>query len=349
VRAELVRFERADSVIGERLDLQPKLQFSWAAEGGYVTPTLKAWHTSYLLDSTPSGVSEGPRTLPLFSLDSGAFFERPLLLQDRPLLQTLEPRLYYLYVPFQNQSQLPVFDTELGDLNFAQIFQDNRFTGSDRVGDANQLTLGMTTRFLDRQTGVERLRASVGQIRYFEDRRVTLPGEPVETSSASDLLGEVSARLAARWSARLQLQWNPATQGTDKASVNVRYEPSEHRIVNVAYRFVNPELNQTDSSGVMSGLDQTDMAVLWPIGDRWTIVGRWNYSFEDRRTLQSVFGFGYESCCWAVRIAAREYVKTSGGGTNKAVFMELELKGLTRFGNRIEDLLERGILGYERG
>jgi LPS-assembly protein len=339
VRAELVHFERDVGVTGQRIDLQPTLQLPWVSQGWYLKPSVKLWSTNYFLgnNSGPGG-SQPSRTLPVVSLDGGAFFDRPQQWLGHALVQTLEPRLYYLYVPFRNQNDLPNFDSEERDLNFAQLFQDNRFTGADRIENANQLSWALTTRFLDRQTGAEQLRASIGQIEYFTDPLVTLPGQPIPTESSSDLIAELGANMAPQWSGRFTMQWNPSANQLEKAGVNVHYEPAAGKIVNVGYRFIN------------QNLDQTDLSVLWPITDRWTVIGRWNYSIFDGRTLETVLGVGYESCCWGLRIAGRRFVNNvEQGTTNDSVFVELELKGLTRFGSRIEDLLERGILGYDSG
>lgn len=338
LRGEVVHFRRNETVTGDRVDLQPTVQWPFIGRAGYVTPSFKLWQTNYRLDNAGPGISDSQsRTLPLMSVDAGAYFERSLAWGSGSYLQTLEPRLYYLYVPGRNQDDLPVFDSAQRDLSFGLLYQDNRFSGADRVGDANQVTLGLVSRLLDRETGRERLRAGIGQIRYFENLNVTLPGEAVYTRSASNILGELAVRLTQRWSGYFTVEWDQYDNSATRSGLQLHYEPERGRMLNLAYRRVDPDVKQTDIS------------LLWPITPNWSVVGRWNYSLEDSRTLETVFGLGYDTCCWSLRVAGRRYIseKDNNLSNNSAVFVEAELKGLTRVGRRIEELLERGIFGDE--
>lgn len=329
---------------GSRLDLTPEISLPMGGGVYELTPTLGLRHTRYALDNLLPGVANTPtRTTPIFSLDGGLFFERPFHWHDAALTQTLEPRLYYLYVPYRDQSALPVFDSTELDFSIDQLFRTNRFSGADRMGDANQLTLALTTRFLEDASGQERLSASLGQIQYFRHRDVTVPGgSPAQTSANSDLIAEASVRLNQAWTTGAALQWNPDNGYTDKSVVQVHYQPATDRIVNLAYRF------RTRVDGI-EGLEQIDASTSWPITRAWHLVGRWNRSLHDARDLEKLAGFEYQSCCYAVRVVWRNYVNdiTGGGGANNAVFVQLELKGLTRIGQDVSGLLEHGILGYQ--
>lgn len=334
-RAELVRFDRRDSVTGDRLDLMPSISLPLRTPATYLTPRLSLRYTGYRLDGTAPGQPDGPdRTQPIVSVDSGLFLERDLSLRGVKLRQTLEPRAYYLYVPHRNQDDIPLFDTGELDFDFYRLFLENRFTGPDRIGDTNQLTLALTSRLLEGESGIERLRASIGQIYYFENRRVTLPVDAgVDKTDSSDFVAELEARLDDAWSVSGGVQWSPAREQTDKGVVKIRYRPDAQRVLNLSYR-----LRRDD-------IEQTDVSLLWPISHRWSVVARWNYSLKDDRNLETLAGLEYRSCCWALRGLARKYVTDDGLSTNGAVYLQLELKGLGRFGSRIEDVLERGILG----
>lgn len=342
LQAEYDRFEIHGPVpTGSRLDLTPQISWPLGGNAYTLTPSLGLRHTRYALDNPGAGnVSSPSRTTPVFDVDGNVYFERDLNWRGMALTQTLEPRLYYLYVPYRNQNDLPVFDTTDLTFGFDQLFRTNRFSGADRMGDANQLTLALTTRFLDSATAVQRLSASIGQIQYFRHRLVTVPdGSPAQNSDNSDLVGDVQARLNQAWTAGASLLWNPDNGKTDKSVLQLHYQPTPDRIVNVAYRFRAGD----------NGLEQTDISTSWPITRVWRLVGRWNRSLRDNHDLEKLAGFEYQSCCYAVRVVWRNYVNdiTGGGASNNAVFVQLELKGLTRVGQDVSGLLEHGILGYQ--
>ena len=331
---ELVHFDRRDSVTGMRWDLRPYVSLPYRTAAGYVVPKATLRYTGYALDHRVPGLNESPsRVVPTFSLDSGLFFERRLNIASRPLLQTLEPRLYYLFTPFNRQDDLPVFDTGEYTFSFAQLFREDRFSGADRVGDAHQVTLALTTRFLHEGSGAELLRASIGQIQYFRDRKVTLPGVARETSRDSDLVAEVAANLDERWRVSAGMLWDTGASRTDRNTVSVRYQPDSRRVVNASYRFVR------------DNIEQADVSFAWPVARDWRAVGRWNYSLEEKALLETFAGVEYESCCWGFRLVARRYLSSLGGEYNSGIFMQLVLKGLSDFGSAGE-FLSRSIPGY---
>lgn len=332
---EWVRFDQDLKVHGDRFDIQPSVSMPWQRTWGYVTPTLSARYTAYHLQNTAPGQPDNPqRSVPTFSLDSGLYFERTTHWGDKAFTQTLEPRLYYLRTPYRDQSALPVFDTTEPEFTFASLFRDNRFIGADRVGDANQLTVALTSRLLGRATGTEWLRGSVGQIHYFSDRRVQLPGQPVATGAESDLVGELAAHPGKDWTTQLDMLWDPYTRASTRRDLRVQYQPAADKILNLSYRF------QKDT------LEQADVSAYWPIGRRWHVMGRWDHSLLDHRDLEAFLGVEYESCCWALRVVDRYYVNTTDSRYNRALMVEMVLKGLTGLGSSIESVLEHGILGY---
>ncbi len=361
---EYVNFNRQDSITGQRVDLQPGLSLPYSNISGFIIPSLGLRQTSYSLADEPAAIdSSESRTLPIFSQDSGVFLERDTSLFSNKLVQTLEPRLFYLNVPFEDQSDLPIFDTGLLDFNFTRLFQTNRFSGADRQGDANQLTLAVTSRLIDSETGVERLNLRAGQIRYFRDRKVTLPLQPVETDTASDLILEAdTAQLIRNWSANATLLYDPHDTRVDRGVLGVRYQPDLNRYLDLSYRYRDDDFEPNFISLRQELLHQTDVIALWPLSrkvDRQINgVARWNYSIEADRTLEFLLGIEYDTCCYAFRIAGRRYVNDIGGATNNGVFLQLELKGLTSFGGTgrkgLEGFLETrpddrgyGNLGYQ--
>ena len=335
--AEANYFRHSGGVLveGSRFDIQPRLSLPVNQPGWYVDPSVSVRYTAYNLNNTAAGENNNPsRTTPVVSLDAGSVFERNSRWGGTDFVQTLEPRLFYLYVPDVNQDDIPVFDTGEYDFNLWTLFRDNRFSGPDRMGDANQLALALTSRFLNPASGIQQFSVSVGSLLYFRDRNVTLPGQPVETDNSSNIIGELSLALPHNWRAKAETQWNPHASRTERNSFHLQYRKGSRQLINLAYRF------RQDIQ------EQTDISMLWPLGNSWHMVGRWYYSLKDGETLEALAGLGYESCCWTVQVVGRSFIKSLNTRTN-AIFVQVELKGLGKLVNTVDKALERGILGYE--
>ena len=327
---EWVNFDHESKVDGGRLNVQPTVSWPLSNSYSFVTPKLGGRHISYRLDNTAAAADTTPGvTRGLFSLDSGLFFERDTAWGDRPYVQTLEPRLFYVYIPFADQDQLPIFDSAVPDFSFSNLFRENRFVGGDRIGDANQATLALTTRLLDDTDGTERFSASIGRTFYYDDRRVNIPAGTV-TTQESDIAGEISARLIGNWHANASVQWNEDNRKIQKGSFYLQHQPARDRIVNVGYRFVR------------DGLEQTDVSLEWPLGGRWSLRGRSLYSLSDKRNLESYAGLQYNACCWAVRIFADRRVSQTSEPV-RSVMLQLELNGLSRLGRAPDSPLAQGL------
>ena len=336
VDSEVTQFDKDKSVTGTRVDMLPQLSLPIERAAWYIKPSAGVRHTIYQLNDQPAGDPQNPhRTTAVADIDAGMYIDRNFQWGGTDYMQTLEPRLYYLYVPYKKQDDIPVFDTGNYDFNFWQLFQENRFSGPDRMGDANQLTVALTTRVLDPESGVQRLRASLGQLVYFRDLKVTLPNEPVITDNTSDLIGEFGVTISREWNLATELQWDPSATQTDRGDVLLQYHADKRQLVNLSYRYRRATLNQTDVS------------FIWPMGNAWHVIGRWNYSLDDSTTLDTLAGFGYESCCWALQLVGRSYVNGTNGDRTNGVYVQVEFKGLTSTGRQVDNLLERGILGYE--
>jgi LPS-assembly protein len=336
--AELNHFQHSDNslVTGTRLDLTPRISMPLERPGWYIRPTLGVRHTTYWLDDVAPGEEDDlDRTLPIATLDMGTVFERNGSWRDRPYIQTLEPRLFYLYVPNEDQDDLPIFDTDNYDQNFWSLFRENRFSGPDRMGDANQLAVALSTRIMDPASGRELISASLGSLLYFRNRRVTLPGEPIDTEDSSDLIGEVVVGLSRRWRGLAEVHWNPHESNVERNNYLLQYRGGPRRLVNLGYRYRDGTQKQADFS------------FLWPISRDWHAVGRWYYDLDDSETIEALAGLGYESCCWGIQVLGRSFINKDGQTRNTSVFVQLELKGLGKLGTRVDDALERGILGYQ--
>ncbi len=332
---EWVDFRHPTLVNGKRFALYPTLSLPLRNQWGYVTPKLGVHFTRYNLDPGTTQLPDSTLTIPTFSLDSGVAFERDLSLGGHAFIQTLEPRAYYVYIPYRDQSQVPVFDTGIADINFAQIFTENQFAGADRVNDANQLTLALTSRLVDGSTGAERLRGAIGQRYYFEDQRVGLPGVPLRTDKTSDLLASLGGQITPAWALDTGWQYSPQLRTTAQLNLAAHYRPAAGRVVNFTYRYTRDSLKQVDISSQ------------WPLTGRISGLARWNYSLPDRRLLEGLAGLEYNGGCWVVRAVVHSLATATAQSTN-AFFLQLELNGVGRVGSNPLDLLRQNITGYAK-
>ena len=328
---------------GERFVLYPTAAFHRQGAAWFFTARAGVHMREYTLDRTTAALPEQHPSyaIPITSLDAGLVFERDVTVLGTPLTQTLEPRAFYVYIPYKNQTEAPVFDTALDDFNFSQLFAENRYIGNDRVGDANQLTLALTSRYLDRETGAERLRLAVGQRFYFQDQRVSL-NEPLRSASTSDFLVGAEGRLSEAWSLASLLQYNLDASDVERFNVGLRYTPAPGRALNATWRYTRA---LADASGGFEQIKQIDLSGQWPVSDRWTLIGRWNYSIADHKTLEAVAGIEYNADCWVLRVVGQRLTTTTQQATT-SVFVQLELNGLARVGTSPLELLRRSVPGY---
>lgn len=346
LRSEAVVFQHDDRPDGSRVDLYPYLSWRHERAAGFVRAELGLRHTQYQLSDDFQLVahrSSPTRTTPILAVDSGLVFDRPFQWGSRSMLQTLEPRLYYLNVPYRDQSRLPVFDTEELGFSWGQLFRSNRFSGADRQTDANQATAAITTRFFDEDSGRERFSASLGQIRYFEPQKVQMPGVPVQDRTGSAYVADLAWSINDRWYVAASQQWDPTSDLSQLTALRTQYRWAEAGVFNFAYRFRRDALTGASYNSV---LEQVDASALVPLNERWRLVGRWNYSLFDKSTLEAFGGVEWESCCVAVRVLARRYIRNFEGERNTSLYIELELKGLSALGRKSGEFLERAILGY---
>lgn len=330
VRGEAVNFTRDTGVQGLRYDLEPTASWTFRAPGAFLIPALGFRTTHYSLRDDPGADTTPSFSAPIATLDTGLTFER----SSGSLLQTFEPRALYTYIPYRDQSTLPIFDTGLPDLNLIQLFRTQRYVGGDRLGDANQLAFGATTRYVDLASGRQLLSATLGQIYYFTPPRVLLPTETTAPAKTSDIITQVDIAAYKHWNVSLGEQWDPHTQRSDLSEVRVQYKPTWDRVANLGYRY---------RRGL---LDQVDGSFAWPIAHSWNVYARHVYSLRDRAAIESLGGFEYQACCWRLRLVARRYVSSFTGTRDTGISLQLELNGLSSVGERADAFLGRSIRGY---
>ena len=322
--SELVYFDRDVGSIGARADLYPNVYWDLRRHWGFLKPSIGYRFTAYDLDLQGAEGDDTPSNgTPIASMDAGLVFDRRAANGD---LQTLEPRLFYLYVPQKQQDDQPLFDTGDFTFGFSQLFNTNRFTGGDRQGDANQLSVAVSTRRFDGPTGQVLWSLSLGQIFYFSPREVQLDGAPVMDDDLSPFLAEFRWRPFSHLSATAGAQWDWQGNDLDLGMFGIQYRGDNGRRAAFEYRYRKDRV------------DQFDFRFFWPITAQWRALSRVNYSFSDRDMLEFQAGVEYESCCWAVRTVVRRYLRNRDGDYRNAIYIEFNLKGLASIGTRGREL-----------
>ena len=323
------------------------------APGWFFTPKFQLNATSYSFDGPlVNGQQSASRVLPTFSLDTGLQFERPASVLGRSFTQTLEPRAFYVRTPYRDQSFLPNYDSGANDFNFATVFTENAFVGNDRISDANLLTLGLTSRLLDPNTGAEAVRFGIAQRLRFDDQKVTLPGVLPVSDRISDLLVGASINWVPQWSFDGTVQYNPKTGQSERSTISARYNPSDYRVISASLR------RQRDVS------NSVDIGVQWPLNDLWGDkgkdlgpgrgqgggryygVGRMNYSVPEKKIVDGLIGIEYDGCCWIGRVVLQRSQSSTATSTTRILF-QLELSGFSRIGVNPLETLKSNIPRYQ--
>lgn len=384
---EFVYFQHNHNVYGQRFNVKPFISTPYKSTSGFAIPKASLLHTNYFLNddnvANIDQVSGRPgslnRDLPIFSLDTGLFAETNYGFGGSNFTHTLEPRLFYLYIPRANQDELPIFDTALYDINFDSLFRENRFAGVDRVQNANRVTVALTSRFLDNSNARERFKASVGNIIYFQDRDAQKvfspdlilqnPQNPYysflekETDRFSNVISEFSGQLTDGLGFTSGLQWNPYNNNKPsfpRKLIDFHYKNKSGLLFNIGFHDITNRNLSIITTNTNNTIRQSDVSGRIPLFDNWFMVGRWQYSFFYDKTAESFLGLEKENCCWRFRIIGRRYINglnvpgttnaiatnTAFGETQTTVMFQIELKSLSAFGDNVDTFLKRNIYGY---
>ncbi|MEI6227705.1 MAG: LPS-assembly protein LptD [Methylophilaceae bacterium] len=370
---QLVAFDANSSNInaallttGTRLTAYPSLTESFSRSYGYITPKVGVHMTSYTLNNDPNSLGPQQRALPILSVDSGLYFDREFKIANRAYAQTLEPRLFYVYIPNTDQSKIPVFDSGVIDLNFSSLFAENQFSGNDRINNANQISAGLTTRFIESDTGMQRLSASIGQRYYFSDQKVALDYKnpaSFRQSNSSDIIAGLSANLKTNWKVDAFLRYNTLAGVTPNQTITSRYSPEPGKVLNLSYSHRNDAVGTmyfaqgtsdlTKANAIAAAnVDQFNVSGQWPLKPGWFAVGRINYAIQTKQMIESLAGVEYNAGCWIARsviqrISTIATIPTAtSGNANYALFFQLELGGLASIGANPLGIIKRSVPGY---
>jgi len=351
--ASYANYDHPDKLLIKRTAMYPQLSWPLATSAFWVTPKIGLHTAQYSLggQDRPEAVAyrnvadQQSRSIPVFSVDGGVVFERDAEIFGDSYIQTLEPRAFYTYIPRRDQTKIPVVDSSLMDFNYASMFTENRYSGNDRIGDANQLTLAATSRILDPATGAEVFRALLGTRYYFTDQydKASLPGEEVRTERKADLLASFAGRIFQDLYGDVAWQYNPRDSRTERFNVGARYRPAPGKIINAGYRYARSWYNvNTQNYGT---LDQFDVSAQWPLFGGWHGVGRYNYSLDESRVVETIGGLEYNAGCWVGRVVVQRQA-TIADKPSTALFFQIELNDFSKIGSNPMNLLRRNIPGY---
>ncbi|MGJ8670734.1 MAG: LPS-assembly protein LptD [Oceanococcus sp.] len=329
LRLNAVQFRRDDSISAWRGDTKIALDWRLDSPQAFASAHTDYRYTTWQVAQTAASDESFERQLPSLQASTGLNFIR---LGKQGNFQTLTPQITYLFVPHRDQDGLPIFDAALPDFSFDQLFALNRFSGTDRVADANLITTALRTDWFSDGGKQRRLSGKLGVQWRLDSAIVTLPGEQPAQSGSSDWLGELDYALNQRLSTQLVGQWNAEENRMDQSSVAFRYSYNENKFAYLAYRFRR------------NNYEQTDAIVSLPISSRWNVAARWTYSIAERRSLEALGGLEYKSCCWGAQVAWRRYLSSNGGEFDSSIYVQLELNGLGKIGQGLDRLLTRDIL-----
>jgi LPS-assembly protein len=332
-------FTDAQKISGSRLSMTPAITIPLTSSYGYIKPKVSTNLRSYNLNHSPDNNKD--IITPIFSIDSGVYLDRNINFLSQNYTNTLEPRLFYVYIPYKDQSVLPNFDTGLADLNMQTLFYENQYNGQDRINDANQLTASVTSKILDKN-GKERLSAIIAQRYYFEDRRI-FGNDLLEAKKAnSDIFMGASAKLPNSLNLDAMFQFNPSSNNLLRSTLGARYNPEPGKMLNVSYRLIDNILDSNQNLEVFNAAGQ------WPLGNRFYSIGRYNYDLKSSQTIEVLAGLEYDGGCWVARSIFDRISLPTTPEANYAFFVQLELNGIGSIGsdaNRLNTFLYRNVPG----
>lgn len=365
---------KADLITGERLRTNYKVSWDKEFTVGYIKPGVGLKTLGYELEATNlrSDVDSSKQfSAPQGSLDMGLYFERDKELFGDAFTQTLEPRAFYLYRDYENQDSLygltssssyVNFDTSDLIFTYDQLFRDSRFSGGDRIDDTNHLALGLTSRFVEADTGVERLRLSIGQISYFDDREVSIlnnDDDYANTRTSSAVAGQVSTLIGDHLRISSDVLYDHQQEQINTVSTSLNYMDEQYRILNLGYRYSRDPVSLSPletTPNIGETLNQVDITTLWPVSSQWALIARANYDFTYNAELDTFAGLEYTDCCYRIRVLARQWVdfdfspdfmeNLSSDDYDRGVFIEVQLRGFGSLSQRISNLLDKAMFGY---
>lgn len=359
---------------GQRLVLDPYVSYPINTPGFYVVPKVQMHMAAYNLTtlqtlSTGGAVVQPTNpsvAIPTASLDMGTTFERSVAIFGTDYIQTLEPRLYYVYTPYVNQTDIPIFDTSDIDFGIAEVFSPNTFVGDDRVADQSRAVVGLTSRFINAASGEERARFLLAQQYYFKPQTVTMQtaadlaaaGASLTNVDRSDMIVGAQFRYGAGISTQSAIQYSDTQNIMEREVYGVAWTGSAHEVINLAYRY-----NRANSMIDNQPINQVLVSTQWPVTRHLFAVARIDYALGSsqqvngvevlgNRLVDGLLGFQYDADCWSFGLGIQRYsngVSTTTGlpQTGTRFLAQLVLKGLSHVDNGLVAQFSSAVQGYQ--
>ena len=347
LESEIAHFDNNSSTAptATRYHIAPTVSLPVRAAWGEFVAETTLFQTVYQQDNVEGTNLEESvdRTLGQARLYGALYFERETSFFSNDMSMTLEPKVQYLYTSYEDQTAIGFYDSTPLLTDVEGLFRGQEFTGLDRISDNNQITLGVTTRTLDKNNR-EQFVLSVGQIFYLEDNKVIAA---TKNQDRSALAAEVDWRLNDRWFLHTDVQVTTETDKVDLSSVGVEYRKDDSRFVQLNHRYVRDLSGET--------IDQIGLSASWPLSENWHWVGRTYRDLERDRSVETYTGIQYESCCWAIRLVAQRSLNNrynEGGLQNtddfdSGISLQFIFKGIGSSGAR-RNMLQDGMFGYRQ-
>ncbi|KKO44893.1 organic solvent tolerance protein [Arsukibacterium ikkense] len=355
-QASYAHFSNDSALISSanRLHLEPTLRLPFVTPALEFSAEASMLYTYYQQDSNLDAAditANVQRALPKIRLYSRLNLEREYDWFGEPALQTFEPQIQYLYIPYRQQNQIGLYDTTRLQDDYYGLFRQNRFSGIDRINEANQLTVGWTTRFYDNVDN-ELFRFSLGQIFFLEDPTTTADNLTDNlTATDSMLASELIWHWYRRWYFSAASQYDIEGKQLIKSNASLDYRGSENTLLQLNHRY----------SRAVSGLEIQQLGVLGavPVAKNWQLIASYYRDVTNHRMIDANVGVQYESCCWAVRLVARRHIRVNldtsidnalqFGELDSSLSLQFVLKGFgDKAGFGVSDMLSNGIFGYRR-
>lgn len=355
---ELTRFERQDGSPEQatRYHTDPGLTYlmrrpgwEWSAEGRL----LMTHYEQELIEDNALVSRSVSRAVPEFRVHGRFNLERPFNFAGIEGIQTLQPQAQFLYTPFRDQRDIGIFDSVPLQDDYNGLFRKRRFSGLDRIADANQLTLGASSSVFN-QRAEELLRLSVGQIFYFSDSETQLFDETTQvTDNTSELAAELDFRISSRWYFNSSVQYDNQLDTMQKSRTALEYRKNENNLVQLNFRQLR------GLTGTATDVEQIGTLGTWQLSSNWSVAGHWYRDLRNSATLDANLGVQYESCCWAVRVSAyrridRNFEDIQAGQTltpapfDNGISVQFVITGLSADRTGLAGMLQQGIFGYRR-
>ena len=349
--SEITRFDHRDSELytGTRLHVEPKLSLPLYYNSIFVDTELKYMLTHYEQEIKDFSTLEESETryIPSFKVHSGINLERDVDFMGSGYRQTLVPQIQYLYVPYQDQSAIGLYDTTLLQQDYYGLFRDNRYSGYDRIADANQITLGISSSFLNHK-GQEKLRFAIGQNYYLSQSKTTLTSDndTDEEISRSSLIGEFDVNFENDYFLHAGLEWNSDNNIIERANTTLEKRWAYNTFMQLSYRYYK----QAEDAEWYDVVNQIGSKVNWSINTQWTTFASYYYDVEYNNTFETIVGIKYQSCCWAFGLTYDEHMLPNlltqdNIDTERSIGVTIELMGLGGVGEATSD---QGLFDYGR-